>query len=125
MDRESSVPLTGFYAQTAFRYANYDSPLWARDNTTPGRWHVPGDGATQYLSLHPDAAWADLARRENLRTEEELSLVRMTIWAVSLTQANVADYSTFTKAAAAGFEPEALIADDHSKCQTEGQRLRE
>jgi hypothetical protein len=63
-----------------FRYSNYDTPFWVRPNTGPGRWAVPEDGPTQYLSLHPDGAWADLARRENLRTESELATVRTKIW---------------------------------------------
>ena len=34
------------------------------------------------------------------------------------------DYSTFEKAEAAGFPPDALIDDDRSRCQAEGRRLR-
>src|SRR5262245_52413860 len=111
------TPTTGFFGQTAFRYANYDTPFWVRDNRSNGRWHVVGDGATQYLSLHPDAAWADLARRENLRNDADLELVRMRMWCVTLTQANLVDYSTFEKAAEAGFDPYALIDDDYAACQ--------
>ena len=118
------LPLTGFYAQTAFRYSNYDTPFWARNNTTSGRWHVRGDGATQYLSLHPDAAWADLARHENLRGEAELAEVRMQMWVVTFSQEGIVNYSTFEQAEEAGFPPDALIDDAHERCQDEGRRLR-
>lgn len=118
------LEITGFFGQTVFRYANYDTPFWSRNNTSAGRWHVPGDGATQYLSLHPDAAWADLIRAENLRGEDEAELVRMRIWTVHLTQSNIVDYSTFTKAEAAGFPPDALVDDDHRRCQEHGLLLR-
>jgi hypothetical protein len=35
----------------------------------------------------------------------------------------VVDYSTFAHAQAAGFPPEALIEDDHERCQAEAQWL--
>lgn len=129
MDREESsaphpVEATELVERTGFRYANYDTPLWARNNKAPARWHVPGDGATQYISLHPDGAWAELLRKENLRTDEESALVRMKIWALTLNQGNLVDYSTFAKAEAAAFPADALIEDDYSRCQVEGQRVR-
>ncbi|HMJ00705.1 MAG TPA: RES family NAD+ phosphorylase [Gaiellaceae bacterium] len=125
LELPTRTPVTGFFGQTAFRYANYDTPFWARNNRSSGRWHMVGDGATQYLSLDPDAAWADLVRAENLRAAADLDLVRMKIWAVTLTQENIVDYSTFELAEAAGFPPDALVDDDRSRCQAEGHRLRE
>jgi hypothetical protein len=111
--------------RVAFRYSDYDTPFWASSNTAPGRWHVPDDGPTQYLCLHPDAAWADLIRTQELRTAEDLDLVRMPIWAVRLRVGNLADYSTFEDAASAGFPPAALVDDDHARAQVEGRRLRD
>lgn len=110
---------------TVFRYSNYDSPFWARNNRTPGRWHAVGDGATQYLALVPNGAWAELARAERLRHEAELAEVRMPIWAARVTQHDIVDYRTFAHAEAAGFEPSALVDDDYARCQHEGNRLRE
>jgi len=109
---------------TVFRYSSYDSPFWVRNNTTSGRWHVAGDGATQYLALHPDGAWAELARAEGLRTEDDLAEVRIPIWAITLSQGNLVNYSTFELADAAGFDPDALVDDDYTRTQVEGQRLR-
>jgi RES domain-containing protein len=123
MDREPNPELTGF-DEVAFRYSNYDTPFWVRPNSEPGRWHSFGDGATQYLSTTVDGAWAELIRPEELRTEQETALVRMPIWVAEVHVQRIADYSSFEKADAAGFPPEALVEDDYSLCQAEGRRLR-
>lgn len=118
------LPVTGFAKETVFRYADYDTPFWARDNSEAGRWHRVGDGAFQYMTTRPEGAWAELARAESLRTEEELALVRMPVWVIELFQQNLVDFSTFERAEEAGFEPDALIDDDYERCQDEGARLR-
>lgn len=64
----------------AFRYCSYDVPFWVRPNTRPGRWHVAGAEPTQYWSLTPEGAWAELIRYEELSTEEELDEIRTAIW---------------------------------------------
>ena len=117
-------PRATTYEGVAFRYSDYDTPLWVRPNSVPGRWHVPADGATQYLSLSVEAAWAELIRAEQLHTEEAVALIRMPMWVLDLHVANLADYGDFDKAQAAGFSPESLIDDDYTFCQEEGQRLR-
>lgn len=124
MAREPRPKLTQF-AEVAFRYSNYDTPFWVRPNSEPGRWHTAGDGATQYLSTTVDGAWAELVRAEELHSEQEMALVRMPMWIVEVHVQRIADYETFEKAEKAGFPPEALIDDDHSRCQEEGKRLRE
>jgi RES domain-containing protein len=113
------------FADTAFRYSDYDTPFWARANTQPGRWHYPGTEPTQYLCLSPDGSWADRIRHEDLRTEPEVALVRMPLWVVKVDESHIVDYSTFERAEAAGFPPDALIDDDWDRCQDEGERLRE
>jgi RES domain-containing protein len=117
-------PQTIAYEGMAFRYSDYDTPFWVRPNSTSGRWHTPSDGATQYLSLSVDAAWAELIRAEELRTEDEMGLIRMPMWVADIHVGKIADYGDFDKAQAAGFSPEALIDDNHTFCQEEGQRLR-
>jgi RES domain len=112
------------FANVAFRYSNYDTPFWAGPNTDAGRWHTAGSVATQYLSVTPDGAWAELIRHEGLTTEGSVAEVRMQIWVVRINQARIADYSTFTKAEEAGFAAGALVSDDYTACQTEGARLR-
>ena len=113
------------FDEVAFRYSNYDTPFWVRPNSEPGRWHRIGDGPTQYLSTTVDGAWAELIRAENLRSELEVALVRMPMWTAEVHLQRIVDYGTFEKADAAGFPADALIDDDHSRCQQEGKRLRE
>lgn len=110
---------------TYFRYSSYDVPFWVRANTTDERWHVSGDGATQYLSATPDGAWAELIRNENLRSEADLSLVAMPLWQARIEHSQIADYGDFETAEQAGFDPEDLIDDDQGACQSEGRRLRD
>jgi RES domain-containing protein len=111
------------FTDVAFRYADYDTPLWVRPNSEAGRWHRPRTSATQYMALSPDACWADRIRHENLRTEAEAELIRMPLWVLKIDEQRVADYETFEKAAAAGFPPDALIDDDWERCQAEAARL--
>ncbi len=109
---------------TGYRYSSYDTPLWTRPNSAGGRWHSPGDGPTQYLALSTDGAWAELIRHEELTSEDEISLVHIQMWEIRIDQELVVDYSTFLKAEAAGFDPEALVDDDYTHCRREGARLR-
>lgn len=115
---------TRSFSGIAYRYSNYDTPFWARANTRPGRWHAPGDGATQYLSLTAAGAWAELIRAEELRTEAEVALVRMDLWQVRVDAGRLVDYRDFDAAERAGFPPGALVDDDYALCQREGRRLR-
>lgn len=116
-----AVPFSG----AAFRYADYDTPLWARPNTEAGRWHSARTEPTQYLCLSPDGCWADLIRGENLRSEPEVAFIRMPLWVLKVDEERIADYSTFEKAEAAGFQPHALVDEDWERCQAEAERLRQ
>ena len=127
MAREENLPVFRYPvgdSLVAFRYSSYDTPFWVRPNSSPSRWALPEDGPTQYLSLHPSGAWAELVRREGLRNEEELAQVRMKIWIAEASSQPIVDYSTFERAEAAGFPPEALVSDDYRLCQEQGRRLR-
>jgi RES domain-containing protein len=107
----------------AWRYSNYDTPFWARSNTRDGRWNTTGEASVQYLAMEPNGAWAELIRAEELRSEDEVATVRIPIWVAAINEV-VVDYSTFDKAEAAGFAPDALVDDDWARCQQEGSRLR-
>jgi hypothetical protein len=124
MDPEQKPNLTQF-DDVAFRYSNYDTPFWVRPNSEPGRWHRVGDSPTQYLSTTVDGAWAELIRAEGLRSEQEVTLVRMPMWVAEAHVQRIVDYGSFEKAEAAGFPADALIDDDYSRCQEEGRRLRQ
>ena len=109
----------------AHRYSSYDTPFWVRENSMSGRWHRRGDGPTQYLSTSTDGAWAELIRDEELRAEDEVSMVSVSMWAVLVDQGMIADYSTFEQAERSRFDPAALVDEDYEQCQLEGVRLRE
>jgi RES domain-containing protein len=123
MPREKRPPVVDVDT-IAHRYSSYDTPFWARENSQPGRWHLRGDGPTQYLSQSTDGAWAELIRNEELTTEDEVAMVSVQMWAVAVNQAMIVDYSTFELADAAGFDPDALVEEDYVRCQQEGARLR-
>lgn len=113
------------YDGIAFRWSDYDVPLWTRPNTSPLRWNRARQEPTQYMSLSPEGSWAELIRAERLRTPRELSLVSMPMWILKVRETNLADYSTFERARAAGFPPQALVAEDYERCEAEADRLRE
>jgi hypothetical protein len=112
------------FNEVAFRYSDYDVPLWARANSRGGRWHRARTEGTQYLSLSVDGSWAELVRWENLRTPGEVRLVRMPMWVLRIRESRLADYSSFERAEEGGFPPEALVDEDYTRCQEEGDRLR-
>jgi len=123
MARSDDVPTEDLDDVIAWRYSNYDTPFWARNNTRDGRWNTADEASVQYLAMEPNGAWAELIRAEELRSEEEVATVRIPIWVAAVNEV-VVDYSTFDKAEAAGFEPDALVDDDWKRCQDEGRRLR-
>jgi hypothetical protein len=64
-----------------------------------------------------------MLRHENLRTEQQTATFRTTLWQLRVSEGIVVDYSSFEKAEAAGFPPEALVDDDFERCQLEARRL--
>jgi hypothetical protein len=123
MPPDDALPVTQIDA-IAYRYSSYDTPFWVRQNSQPGRWHTRGDGPTQYLAMSTDGAWAELIRREELRTEDEAAMVSVSMWAVAVEHQMIVDYSTFGRAEAAGLDPADLVSEDYECCQREGIRLR-
>lgn len=113
------------YDDVAFRWSDYDVPLWTRPNSSALRWNRARQQATQYLSLTSEGSWAELIRSERLLTLEDLRLVSMPMWVLRVRETNIADYSTFELAEAAGFPPDALVSEDYQRCQAEAQRLRD
>jgi RES domain-containing protein len=108
-----------------FRYSDYDVPFWARPNSRPGRWHVAGDPATQYWSMTPDAAWAELIRAEGLQLEEELDFVRMPLWVCRVPATRLMDLREAEIQEQVGLTGDALVGDEWEVCQVVGARLRE
>jgi RES domain-containing protein len=113
--RPSIAPWSGI----GYRATSYDVPLWVNPNRRSGRWNLAGGECTQYMSLDAQAPIAEMLRHEDLRTDDLASHYRTTLWQMRIDEGCVVDYSTFEKAQAAGFPPEALVEDDHERCQAE------
>lgn len=109
---------------TAFRWCSYDVPFWARNNTRDGRWNRAGDPPTQYWSLCPEAAWAELIRAEDLHSEQELDHVRMPLWVCRVPMAGLIDLREPAQQEQWGLDDSALTRDDWQPTQAAANRLR-
>jgi hypothetical protein len=108
----------------AYRATTYDEPLWVSANRRSGRFNLAGVGSTQYLCLDSEAPLAEMLRAEDLRDDASAATFVTILWQLRVDEGAVVDYSSFEKAEAAGFPAEALVEDDHERCQKEAQRLR-
>jgi RES domain-containing protein len=97
---------------TTFRLAAYETPLWAIDNFSAGRYNDIGDGATQYVSLHPMTPWAELLRNERRRSAEAALQLRVPLWTIKLDLNRAPTEITFDNAGAYGLTADDLVADD-------------
>jgi RES domain-containing protein len=108
-----------------YRITSYEVPLWVNPNRRSGRWNISRGTPTQYMSLDAEAPFAEILRHEDLRTEEAAAHYSSTVWQLRVVSDLIVDYSTFELADAAGFEADALVNDDHERCQAHAQRLIE
>ncbi|HYQ77484.1 MAG TPA: RES family NAD+ phosphorylase [Solirubrobacterales bacterium] len=106
-----------------YRATSYDVPLRVAANRRSGRWNIAGAGTVQYLCLDAEAPYAEKIRHEDLRSEAEAGTYTVALWELEVNEGLVVDYGTFEKAEAAGFPAEALVDDDHERCQKEARRL--
>jgi hypothetical protein len=99
-------------------------PFWARSNTRDGRWHRAGDPPTQYWSLCPEAAWAELIRAEQLVADAELDEVRMPLWVCRVPAAGLIDLRDPAMQAKYKISAAAIIDDSWAACQAAAPGLR-
>jgi len=125
MARRRTLPHSVKVDDVAYRWSDYDTPLWSRPNSSAQRWNRTREAPTQYTSLTSEGAWAELIRVEDLGSVADVHRVSMPLWVLHVRESHVADYGTFEKADAAGFPPEALVDEDHERCRAEGTRLRD
>lgn len=123
-DPEQLFPDADEGAVIAFRWTDYDVPFWARENSRDGRWNYADQGITQYWSLTPEAAWAELVRAEDLRTEEDLDEVRMPIWIARIPSLGLVDLRTPDGRGKYGISADALTDSDWTPCQEVAADLR-
>jgi hypothetical protein len=108
----------------AFRLASWRRPLRTEPSRVAGRYHrVTEDSPTQYLCLHPLGPWAEFLRASELRTAEQLALVRHRTWALRLDLDGLVRIG-FAEAADHGLRPGDLVSDDHRACHRLAERLR-
>jgi RES domain-containing protein len=107
-----------------FRLANYETPLWAVENFSAGRYNDPGTGFAQYLSLHPMTPWAELLRNEDRRTRERALLMRYPLWALRVQLAEDPIELTFDAAGDFGLAAEDLVSDDQGPCRALARAFR-
>lgn len=118
--RTAQVP----HELVAFRYCSYDVPFWVRPNTRPGRWHLAGTEPTQYWSLTPEGAWAELIRYEELVTEEELDEIRTAMWVCRLPRMGLADLTDDAVRDRYNLTDKDLTADAWDACQRAAVAIR-
>lgn len=118
------APAVVAWSGIVYRATTYDVPLWANPNRRSGRWNLAGHAATQYFCLDAEAPYAEMLRGEDLRSEAEAETFRTVLWQARVEEGAIVDYGTFDKAEAAGFPAEALVEDDHERCQAEAERLK-
>jgi RES domain-containing protein len=106
-----------------FRVASWDTPLRVNPNRQAGRYNYAESAATQYISLHPLASWAEYIRWHDLREPAALREIRLGVWAIRVIVQDllVLDYNS---AEAQEIRAEDLISDDWGPCQALAERLR-
>ncbi len=108
----------------AYRLASWRRPLRTEPSRVAGRFHrMTEESPTQYLCLHPMGPWAELARAVDLRTRDQLAVVRQRTWALRVDLAGVVRIG-FAEAADHGVRPGDLVSDDHRACHRLADRLR-
>lgn len=117
-------PTAGAWTGLVYRTTTYDEPLWVNPNRRDGRWNLADLDCTQYFCLDPEAPFAEMLRGEDLQTEAEAQTFRGHLWQLRIDEGAIVDYGTFDRAEAEGFPPDALVDDDHERCQVEAQRLK-
>lgn len=110
--------------QTGYRISDWDTPLRANPNRSPGRFNRASSPATQYVGLHPLTPWAEYLRYHGLRAEEDIIVRQLSIWAIRVDLSTAVEI-TFENATDFGIEASDLVSDDHGACQSLADRLRE
>lgn len=107
-----------------YRIASFSEALWKIPNLTPARFHGFGDPPTQYVTLHPLAAWAEAVRNARVpRAALGSRDLRLRLWVLRLETDRLV-HLDFDSAARYGVTPDELVADDHTACRALGRRLR-
>jgi len=108
----------------AYRLASWRRPLRTEPSRIAGRFHRMTEASpTQYLCLHPLGPWAEFLRASELRTAEQLALVRHRTWALRIDLSGLLRIG-FEEAGAHGLRPGDVVSDDLRACHRLADRLR-
>lgn len=100
----------------AYRLANWDTPLWINPNRRPSRFAADGQ-VVQYWSLHPLTPWAEILRFHNVTDPREAAELRLRPWVAQVHLPEGTIEVDFDNAPRFGISPDALVDEDHSRCQ--------
>jgi RES domain-containing protein len=110
---------------TAFRVANFETPLWNLPNPQGGRYNERNGAPTQYLALHPLTPWAEVLRNSARTTATQALALRVAMWVLRVTLEEEVLELSYDNAPDWGLGAEDLIADDQAPCRDLARRLRE
>lgn len=110
---------------TAFRVANFETPLWNLPNPQAGRYNYRNSAPTQYLALHPLTPWAEVLRNAARTTPEQARDLRVALWVLRVSLEQEWLELTYDNARDWGLDPKDLVADDQDPCRDLAQRLRD
>jgi hypothetical protein len=106
-----------------YRHASYATPLRTVPASQEGRFNRRGDEPTQYLSEHPLGPLAELMRHADLRSSEQVRMVRTRTWALEVPVDELPEV-TFENAGRFDVSAADLVDDDHTACRRLASRLR-
>ena len=107
---------------TAFRLANWDTPLWIGPNRRASRFVADGQIA-QYWALHPMTPWAEVLRFHDVRVPDEARELLLRPWVAEIELPDGTVEVNFNNAEDHGIAPDALVDDDHRRCQAWARNL--
>lgn len=111
-------------ARSFYRQSNFDTPVRVAGNNSAARFNNENSEPTQYFSGSITGVWAEVLRRDDLRTDAEASEIRDQIYEVHVECSGIVDLSTFEKITNAGLDPAEIVSDDHSYCRALADGLR-
>jgi hypothetical protein len=109
---------------TAYRVADYRTPVRDVPSNDPGRFHGPGSAPTQYFGLHPLGPAAEIIRHARIERAAQVRRLQLRVWALRLLLPDDFRTVTFDSARKIGLDPTELVSDDYAECQRFADRAR-
>jgi hypothetical protein len=107
-----------------YRFAAYATPLRTVPAWQPARFsRGDEDDPTQYLALHPLGPLAELIRKAELRSIDQVRAISTRTWALEVPIDDLPEI-TFGTAERFGITAEQLVGDDYEPCQELAMALR-